>query len=92
MTSHSADYPRHATPEPVSDKADMTADRSTDAGKRAQEMASNAAELARQYAEKAQNAARQFKPFVEKSLKEQPMSTLAGAAAIGFLLGALWKR
>ena len=30
--------------------------------------------------------------FVEKSLKEQPMATLAGAAVIGFVLGALWKK
>jgi ElaB/YqjD/DUF883 family membrane-anchored ribosome-binding protein len=46
----------------------------------------------RQYGEKAQQAAQEFKPFVEKSLKEQPMGTLAAAAAIGFVLGALWKK
>jgi ElaB/YqjD/DUF883 family membrane-anchored ribosome-binding protein len=50
------------------------------------------AEQARQYGEKAQDAARQFKPFVERSLKDQPMATLAGAAIVGFVLGALWKR
>jgi ElaB/YqjD/DUF883 family membrane-anchored ribosome-binding protein len=49
-------------------------------------------EHAREYADKAQDAAKEFKPFVEKSLKDQPMATLAGAAVIGFILGALWKR
>ena len=44
------------------------------------------------YGEKAQQAAQEFKPFVEKSIKEQPMSTLAAAAAIGFVLGAIWKK
>jgi ElaB/YqjD/DUF883 family membrane-anchored ribosome-binding protein len=29
---------------------------------------------------------------VDKSIKEQPMATLAAAAVIGFMLGALWKR
>jgi len=58
----------------------------------AQELAGHIAEQARVYGEKAQEAAREFKPFVEKSMKEKPMQTLAGAAAIGFLLGAIWKR
>jgi ElaB/YqjD/DUF883 family membrane-anchored ribosome-binding protein len=47
---------------------------------------------AREYGEEAQDAARQVRPFVERSLKDQPMVTLAAAAVIGFVLGALWKR
>jgi len=58
----------------------------------AQELAGHIAEQARVYGEKAQEAAREFKPFVEKSMMNKPMQTLAGAAAIGFLLGAIWKR
>jgi ElaB/YqjD/DUF883 family membrane-anchored ribosome-binding protein len=58
----------------------------------AQEMVGKVAEQAREYGEKALEAAKEFKPFVEKSMKEQPMATLAGAAVIGFLLGALWKK
>ena len=49
-------------------------------------------EQAREYGEKAQDIAKQFKPFVEKSLKEQPMATLASVALLGFVLGALWKK
>jgi ElaB/YqjD/DUF883 family membrane-anchored ribosome-binding protein len=62
------------------------------ATERVQEIAGRVTEQARQYGEKAQAAAREFKPFVEKSIKEQPMATLTGAAVIGFVLGALWKK
>ena len=51
----------------------------------------SASDQARVYGEQAQDAVKQVKPFVEKSLKEQPMATLAGAAVLGFVLGALWK-
>ena len=32
-----------------------------------------------------------LKGAVDKSVKDQPMATLAVAAALGFVLGALWK-
>jgi len=32
-----------------------------------------------------------LKGAVDKSVKNQPMATLAIAAAVGFVLGALWK-
>ena len=32
-----------------------------------------------------------LKGAVAKSVKDQPMATLAVAAAVGFVLGALWK-
>ena len=32
-----------------------------------------------------------IKGAVDKSVKDQPMATLALAAAIGFVLGAIWK-
>jgi ElaB/YqjD/DUF883 family membrane-anchored ribosome-binding protein len=32
-----------------------------------------------------------LKGAVDKSMKDQPMATLAVAAALGFVLGALWK-
>ena len=83
---------RENTADRLRDAADTTTDRLKDAGERAQEMAANATEQARHYGEKAQDAARQLKPFVERSLRDQPMTTLAGAAAIGFLLGVLWKK
>jgi ElaB/YqjD/DUF883 family membrane-anchored ribosome-binding protein len=55
-------------------------------------MAGKVADQAREYGEKAQEAAKNFKPYFEKSMKEQPMTTLGVAAVIGFVLGALWKK
>jgi ElaB/YqjD/DUF883 family membrane-anchored ribosome-binding protein len=56
------------------------------------QMAGKFAERALEYGEKAQDAVSNFKPYVEKSMKEQPMATLGVAAVIGFVLGALWKK
>ena len=92
MTHQKTDYRHESTTDRLRDMADTTTDRLKDTGVRAQEIASDVAEQARQYGEKAQDAARQFKPFVDRSLREQPMTTLASAAVIGFLLGALWKK
>ena len=47
---------------------------------------------AREYGAKAQDALQNAKPFLEKSVKEQPLTTLAAMAAVGFVLGALWKK
>ena len=92
MTQQKTDYRHESAADRLRDMADTATDRLKDAGERAQEMASDVAEQARQYGEKAQDAAQQLKPFVDRSLKEQPMTTLVGAAVIGFLLGALWKK
>jgi ElaB/YqjD/DUF883 family membrane-anchored ribosome-binding protein len=99
MTQQKSGYPldygkstRQDAADRLRDMADTATEKLKDAGASAQEMADKVAVQAREYGEKAQEAAKQFKPFVEKSLKEQPMTTLAGAAVIGFLLGALWKK
>jgi ElaB/YqjD/DUF883 family membrane-anchored ribosome-binding protein len=99
MAQQSAGYPLDYSkgPDPIAkDRSHQTADNATDQLKnladKAQDMASKASEQAREYGERAQDAARNFKPFVEKSMKEQPMGTLAAAALIGFALGALWKK
>jgi ElaB/YqjD/DUF883 family membrane-anchored ribosome-binding protein len=72
--------------------ADTATDKMKDAAESAQDMAGKVADQARVYGEQAQDAAKQIKPFVEKSLGEQPMATLAGVAVLGFVLGALWKK
>jgi ElaB/YqjD/DUF883 family membrane-anchored ribosome-binding protein len=99
MAQQRADYPLDYTNGTdqtakgrMHEMADSASDQLKSATDTAQEFAGKVAEQAREYAEKAQDAARQFKPFVEKSMKDQPMSTLAAAAVIGFALGALWKK
>lgn len=49
-------------------------------------------EQAAKYAQSAQEAIKSARPLLEKSIKEQPMQTLAAIAAVGFLLGAMWKK
>jgi ElaB/YqjD/DUF883 family membrane-anchored ribosome-binding protein len=105
MTQQRADYPLDygATGAGAKDRVKELADTASDQLKavadNAQEIAGKVSEQAREYVEKAQEyggkaqeAAQQFKPFVEKSLRDQPMATLAAAALIGFVLGALWKK
>ena len=99
MTQQRAAYPLDYSKGPnkspddrMRDLADNTTDRVKNLTDRAEEVAREAAEQARMYGEKAQEAAKNFKLFVEKSMKEQPMGTLAAAAVIGFALGAIWKR
>ena len=41
--------------------------------------------------EKVQEVAGNFKTAVDTSVKDQPIATLAVAAALGFVLGAIWK-
>jgi ElaB/YqjD/DUF883 family membrane-anchored ribosome-binding protein len=59
---------------------------------RAEEAAGRVAERGRDAGERMQDVAGNFKGAVDKSVKEQPMATLALAAIAGFVLGALWKR
>jgi ElaB/YqjD/DUF883 family membrane-anchored ribosome-binding protein len=100
MTQQKAQYPLDYAKGPsergagdrLREMADTAGDQLKDAAERAQHVAGDVAQQAREYGEKAQAAARQFKPMVEKSLKEQPMATLAAAAVIGFVFGALWKK
>jgi ElaB/YqjD/DUF883 family membrane-anchored ribosome-binding protein len=98
MTQQRAEYPLDYTKtsaEPrdgTVDMADALAQKVADATAGAQELAGKVADQAREYGDQAQEAVKNFKPYVEKSVKEQPMATLAVAAAIGVVLGALWKR
>jgi ElaB/YqjD/DUF883 family membrane-anchored ribosome-binding protein len=76
----------------LGEMADTATAKVKDVAESAQDMAGKVADQARVYGEQAQDAAKQVKPFVEKSLREQPMATLAGVAVLGFVLGALWKK
>ena len=72
--------------------ADAVTDRVKEVTDGLQERAGQVAEQALEYAEMAQDAVKQFKPFVQKSLKEQPVAMLASFVLVGFVLGAMWKK
>lgn len=48
-------------------------------------------ERGREVGENVQQVAENMKSAVDTSVRDQPMATLAVAAALGFVLGALWK-
>jgi ElaB/YqjD/DUF883 family membrane-anchored ribosome-binding protein len=92
MTHQDAGYPAgysKGSADPGKDRLREMADTATD---KVKDVAQSAEEMVGKFAEQAQEAINQFKPYVEKSMKEQPMATLGVAAVIGFVLGALWKK
>jgi ElaB/YqjD/DUF883 family membrane-anchored ribosome-binding protein len=54
-------------------------------------VAGAAGDQVRDFSDRTGEVAGNFKRAVDKSVKEQPMTTLLMAAAVGFVLGALWK-
>ena len=83
-----ADFSTDRTSATMSDKARGQAER---AAETAEGVANRMAEQGRQASEGMQEVASNIGGAVNKSIKEQPMATLAVAAALGFVLGALWK-
>ena len=97
-------YP-HRESEPKraqADMADRVADKASEYATKAGEKLEHAyeaadatmrsvAEQGRDAGERVQEVAGNMKTAVDKSIKDQPMATLAVVGALGFVLGALWK-
>lgn len=88
--SQSEDFKDKAT-----DQFEKLADKATDQFNRAadavEDVASRVASQGRAAGQQVNEVAGNIKGAVDKSVKDQPMATLAVAAALGFVLGALWK-
>lgn len=100
MTYPSEVDPRHASStRPVTDKIESAAKQATDyatakAGEiydKVDKTVSDVTDQGREASESVQKVAGNLGAAVRKSLKEQPTATLAVAATMGFVLGALWK-
>jgi ElaB/YqjD/DUF883 family membrane-anchored ribosome-binding protein len=85
-TRSTGDYGR--TADDLADKAVNLAERTSEQIGRTVE---SAVEQGRQATEQVQVVAENFKNAVDKSVKDQPLTTLAVAAGVGFVIGALWK-
>lgn len=70
------------------EKAAQGFDKVTD---QVESIARSAAGRGREMGENVQVVADNLRSAVDSSVKKQPMTTLAIAAAVGFVLGALWK-
>jgi ElaB/YqjD/DUF883 family membrane-anchored ribosome-binding protein len=75
----------------ASDLKDKATDQIKKAADRVEDFATIAASQAQEVGGRVQEVAGNVKGAVDKSLKDQPMATLATAAIVGFVLGALWK-
>ncbi len=75
----------------MSDLKDKATDQFGKAVDQAERVASRVSEQGREAGERMQEVAGNFKGALDKSIKDQPMATLASAAIVGFVLGALWK-
>jgi ElaB/YqjD/DUF883 family membrane-anchored ribosome-binding protein len=71
--------------------ADKATDKFRDVADQAEHFASRVAEHGREVGGNVQEVAGNLKSAVDKSVMNQPMATLAMAAIVGFVLGALWK-
>lgn len=71
--------------------SDTAADRFGKAADTVESAASRVAAQGQEAGHQLQEAAGNVKSAVTKSVQNQPMVTLALAAAVGFVLGALWK-
>ena len=94
MNKASANY--GAAKEAAKDTANRLADKASDMIDRASERAGEAydemAVRAREGADAVRDYANRAADALDDSLQNRPMTTLLGAIAFGFVLGALWKR
>ena len=75
----------------ISDLKEKATDQFGKAADQAEQVANRVAEHGREAGARMQEVADNFKGALDKSIKDQPMATLATAALVGFVLGALWK-
>jgi ElaB/YqjD/DUF883 family membrane-anchored ribosome-binding protein len=85
----------HDLKEKATERFERMADKATDQFRsmadQTEQVATRIAEQGRDAGERVQEVAGNFRGAVDKSVRDQPMATLAVAAAVGFVLGALWK-
>jgi len=74
-----------------SDLKDKASEQFSKAADQVETVANRVTEQGREASERMQEVAGNFKGAVDKSIKDQPMATLAMAGVVGFVLGALWK-
>lgn len=88
MASSSASQYGSGTIEDLKNKAKQGLD---DASDRAQDMAGRAQDIAGQARQQVGEVAGNVKGAIDQSVKDQPLTTLLMAAAVGFVIGAIWK-
>ena len=75
----------------VTDIKQKASDQFGRAADQAEQMATRVADQGRQAGERMQEVAGNFKGALDKSVRDQPMATVAAIAIVGFVIGAIWK-
>ncbi len=75
----------------AADMAETASDKIGAAVNSAEETARDVAAQSREAGEHVKKVAGNIGTAIQKSAKDEPMATLAVAAGIGFVIGALWK-
>jgi ElaB/YqjD/DUF883 family membrane-anchored ribosome-binding protein len=70
---------------------DAAKDQMKRVGEQAENVANRVAEQGRAAGEGMQEVAGNMKTALDRSIKDEPMATLAVAAIVGFVRGAIWK-
>jgi ElaB/YqjD/DUF883 family membrane-anchored ribosome-binding protein len=83
---------RDAAGEALSDVSDKAAEFRDKASAAASDAAAAVKERGREVMDKLPEMASTARTEIERSIKERPMATLAIAAGLAFVAGALWKR
>jgi ElaB/YqjD/DUF883 family membrane-anchored ribosome-binding protein len=86
--SYTGNYASNTTGQPTSDLKENRFERVADS---VEQTMSNVAAQGREAGEQVQIVAENFRTALDKSLRDQPLTTLAVTAALGFVIGALWK-
>src|SRR5262245_26590149 len=71
--------------------ADQASEQFANVADKLEGVAGRVVDQGREAGERIQEVAGNVKSAVDKSVKDQPMATLAVVAALGFVMGALWK-
>lgn len=78
-------------PDQILDPKDKAVEQLGRAGDRAESVANRVAGQGREAGQRMQEVAGNLKGAIDKSVRDQPMATIATAVIVGFVLGALWK-
>jgi len=79
------------TADQINDLKDKATEQFAKVADQAEGMANRVADQGREASEGMQEVAGNFKDALDRSIKDQPMATLATIAIVGFVLGAIWK-
>ena len=76
----------------AADATQAVKEKMTEAVDKSAEVAKQTAEQLSQLGSQLEETLKGLSPALRQSLKDQPLTTLAAAAAVAFVLGAIWKK